>query len=89
MADDIVIGNMQFYQRDGEWVIKPINNHGLQEVMQSLIDEMEELRVERDAERALADRLAYALNDFIEYGDHGSLRRAKEVLAIHQEARRG
>jgi len=49
-------------------------------------DEMERLR---QAERALADQLAYALNDFIEYGDHGSLRRAKEALAIHKEARRG
>jgi hypothetical protein len=33
--------------------------------------------------------LAYALNDFIDYGDQGSLRRAKEALAIHKEARRG
>ena len=50
-----------------------------------LCDEVIRLR----AERALADQLAYALNDFIEYGDHGSLRRAKEALAIHKEARRG
>ncbi len=51
--------------------------------------EIERLRAERDAERALADRLAYQLNDFIQYGDHGSLRRAQEALAIHKEARRG
>lgn len=64
----------------------------LVEVVASLnqnLAEIKRLRSERDAERALANRLAHELNDFIEYGDHGSLRRAKEALAVHKEARHG
>ena len=91
MADDFVVGNMQFYQRNGEWVIKPINNNGVQEIIQSLIDEIERLRAERDAERVLADQLADELTECWsfarEYAHSGQT--PPPSLAAHEEARRG
>jgi hypothetical protein len=96
VADDFVCGNMQFYNRNGEWIIKPINNNGVQEIIQSLIDDIERLRAERDAERALADQLASHLEWALKCV--GSLpmqlratfdARTAEVVAAYEEARRG
>ena len=62
-GDDIVIGNVKYRRIQGVWTMTPNGTRGMFHIdprRRELLDEIERLRAERTAERALADQLADA-----------------------------
>lgn len=86
MADDItIVDRLRSEARahaDGDW-----NDQIIRRRFTQAADEIEQLRAERDAERALADQLADALRD--EARNHELRGGAHDALGAYREARRG
>lgn len=99
MSGDLLFAGRKYRKMGGTWMMHPTTLPGFiavaEESTSAMLDEIERLRAERDAERDLADQLASHLEWALRCV--GSLpmelrmtfdNRMAEVLAAHKEARR-